>query len=635
MNALLIHNDNLPYNLIKEFQSSIRFNIPTSVVNSHNYSFDSYSDEFIVKHLSEQSYDVIFLTCSLSNKNYLDLAGIDLALHIRLTPKLKHSRVPIVFLSVETKEQVAKLMDDPTFLFTPGLFFLDKMDINSCLNFYQWISNEWKVKEPFLTDLEYTDFLKKISIDNPSHLDTSHSVTNEWSWIRYFDLLYIPENERQPKNKNYEVEVMYYSLLEESIKELKYQKTLHNKWLSLRWTRQYFTKPKHKYKPIVINNTGKKVGLVDDDFRKGWLCLYQYLLSDQKDGVEAFDGFDAELSRDQLVVKIVDWIKDVNSNKNIDLFIIDLRMHLDDLYELNVANLTGVQVIREIKDKINPGIQILVTTASDKVWTYKELQKSNVKNYVIKESPDKDSTREKSRLNFDILIRSLNDSIEMCYLAEIYRDLQDIKSRIKHKVEDRRKTYNDQKIYFYETLYSDGGLLDEIFRILNTGNSDLVNSALLLCYNIIEKYADNYSIFNDNWNVFDENGSPVLTYYPNGSHSDFEIVWGHFSDIMKDYSYQTKMEITSILFYPKSQQRRVDAGKENKIYPQYGSSILKMALVLKYKDNLDDKTINKLIKIRYIRNNFIAHIGSNIKKDVKIGIDEVLFLIRDIFMQIF
>ena len=124
MNALLIHNDNLPTTLINGFNNHLKFDIGQAKILEFDFSFDREVYNQLNPVFKSKNFNVIFIPYSLSLNNYLELSGLRLALHIRLTQMWNHRYIPIVFIGHETKEQIAKLTDYGGFLFSSGFLIL-------------------------------------------------------------------------------------------------------------------------------------------------------------------------------------------------------------------------------------------------------------------------------------------------------------------------------------------------------------------------------------------------------------------------------------------------------------------------------------------------------------------------------
>lgn len=367
MNALLIHNDNLPTRLVEAFESSIKFNIGLSQMMQDGFSFDRVSHEFLERHITSKQFDAIFIPYTLSNQNYLELSGIRLALHIRLTPEFRHMRIPIVFIGHESKEQIAKLTEFPSFLFTSGIFSTDKFEYESYLKIYDWLKHKWK-SDGEMTELspeDYEGFLNRISIDPPSNYLSHHSVDNELSLLSWSE----------------------YLKCDEDIPEVK-----------LNIKTGLFFKYKKAKNPIQSQKTGSifliegkaKVLLIDDEAQKGWEHFYRTLFKTSPSIDVQSLNIDFKLNSKSHIIK--EAIKQIETY-NPDVILLDLRLCDDDFdNHIGVSELSGFKILEEVK-KINRGIQVIITTASSKSKVYETVFKKGADYYILKqESQDPKTT---------------------------------------------------------------------------------------------------------------------------------------------------------------------------------------------------------------------------------------------------
>ena len=73
---------------------------------------------------------------------------------------------------------------------------------------------------------------------------------------------------------------------------------------------------------------------------------------------------------------------------NYDVIFLDLRLlkEEDKVNQIsNISDFTGTKVLRKIKD-INKGIQVIIFTASNKVWNIEKLLEIGANGYYIKEN---------------------------------------------------------------------------------------------------------------------------------------------------------------------------------------------------------------------------------------------------------
>lgn len=358
MNALLIHNDNLPTRLVEAFESSIKFNIGLSQMMQDGFSFDRVSHEFLERHITSKQFDAIFIPYTLSNQNYLELSGIRLALHIRLTPEFRHMRVPIVFIGHESKEQIAKLTEFPSFLFTSGIFSTDKFEYESYLKIYDWLKHKWKSDGEMaeLSPEDYEGFLNRISIDPPSNYLSHHSVDNELSLLSWSE----------------------YLKCDEDIPEVK-----------LNIKTGLFFKYKKAKNPIQSQKTGSifliegkaKVLLIDDEAQKGWEHFYRTLFKTSPSIDVQSLNIDFKLNSKSHIIK--EAIKQIETYFP-DIILLDLRLCDSDFENhISVSELTGIKILEKAKE-INRGIQVIITTASNKAISFETVFTKGANGFIIK-----------------------------------------------------------------------------------------------------------------------------------------------------------------------------------------------------------------------------------------------------------
>jgi CheY-like chemotaxis protein len=115
----------------------------------------------------------------------------------------------------------------------------------------------------------------------------------------------------------------------------------------------------------------------------------------------------------------------VEQHNEIDCFLLDLRLHEDD-FSLS-KDLTGHLVSRKIKE-LNKGNQIIVFTASNKIWNLKEeINKIGASAYILKESPDLNYNELDSLNLYKEFVSSLKQACYLSYLKNIYTKLSQIK----------------------------------------------------------------------------------------------------------------------------------------------------------------------------------------------------------------
>ena len=176
-----------------------------------------------------------------------------------------------------------------------------------------------------------------------------------------------------------------------------------------------------------INAKGKRILLIDDEADKGWeYVLKRLIVTNEND----FDAITHKAS------KYDDFTKEERNmieNGNYDLIFLDLRMNgveEEDVYK--PEDFSGMKILKVIKSK-QPGLQIIMFTASNKAWNLKALLEAGADGYYIKESPEYKFSFGFSLANYD----SLRDNIKTC-LHKSY--LRTVDARIKTIKKDFNQT---------------------------------------------------------------------------------------------------------------------------------------------------------------------------------------------------
>jgi len=402
MRSLLIHNDNIQFDLIDKFENnSLKFEIPSATMMRESYSFDYEAHLILTEWFNEKNkYDTIIIPYNLSNDNYLELTGLRIAAHIRLTPEFNNIYTPIIFIGYETKEQIAKLSDLRTLLFTAGIFTTKKQNFLAIEKQIAWILEN----KPKITNEEYNKFLEIINIQPPANYTSHHSIDNEWAlykWAKYTKCA----NEI-PEIKNRLESGLYFKFLK----------------------KQKIIPESEEQKEFIIDGKAK-VLLIDDESEKGWANFYQHFFNySPKITFKSLSIDYKSLNAEQIIEKANFEIK----NFNPELVLLDLRLTDSDFIENNKPkDFSGYKILEKIK-KENQGIQVIITTASNKVWNFLALKNLGADGYIVK-SKDSDVKED---------IEQLKKQVEKCFQNSY---LKDIYSRIKTIKENLDKTSYDSE----------------------------------------------------------------------------------------------------------------------------------------------------------------------------------------------
>jgi len=609
----LVINNNLPDLIVNKGESdTIPFDPQRIVGENYDFEIDIYQS--LKQIIGEEKYDAFIVFINLDKHNNLEFDGLDIAYTLRLSPELRHQYAPIIFLGSLKLEQVLRLNKKANILLTKGVF-------------YFVLSNEAsasidELKHIDITPEEYIDFIERINVPAPGNYQTHHSVANEWALIRYFSMI----NNDDLNEK--------YKTLKGKIEELNYFNTLHFKYSEANIHRQKFALKRNDPISIIDGIVGKKIGIIDDECVKGWGAFYDYWFSKSGAEILLFDKFEKGKPKESLINDIRKWIDNQKSLASLcDAYIIDLRLHDDDFYNADIDNLSGLQIADYIKKKINPGIQIVISTASNKVWNYQKCFEKGITSFVVKESPETNNTKEETRKSLVYFNREIRKAFQKSYLADIYNVISELKSENVFS-----KTVASKE--FYDLVFSTNGLLDQIFNLLNLDDKrdPVLNQCLLLCFQILENYCDHPLVSNFTNNsfrnlaggcIFDEKGSQkdIFLYKSN---ENTLLTWFTLKldwfDFQVEDSRKTPVDFE---LFPKQKLLM------NEIIGLDSAFLVKMISVLVFRNSINNDEVRRLMKLRYYRSNVAAHQTGNVDLEkFKLSSDDIKFLIL-LFKKIF
>lgn len=449
MNAILIHNDNIRETTLSLFSTNYKFDITPSEVVQTDFSFDKKAHDFLDKHVKDQVFDVIYIHMHLSNSNFLEFGGLRLAHHIRLTESFNHSTTPIVFIGNESIEEINLLHDFGSILFTPGIFTVQD-DSDEILNQYQWIIDNFRSdNQNKLTAQNHSEYLKKIEITPPGHYDSKHSVDNELSLLRWSQYIGLELN-----NVKDNIESSLY---------FKYVTTLNPIPKRIQGEQEQISK-------------SGKILLIDDQWENGWYDFYKSML------------FSAPVELNVLYIRKGQKKEQIIKNAeqeiikiNPDVILLDLRLHDDDFKDkTQIADTTGIKVLQKIQ-KFNPGIRVIITTASSKAETY-ELTR-NLSSGYIQKTLDRNVSQSISKL-----CKTIQTSLQNAEKLKTYHKyLEKIKTRI--LTNDFTKPF----IELAKTNIDTTWIL--IKDSLNEGNKSFTSFAYLQLFYFLEEFAKENSVY--------------------------------------------------------------------------------------------------------------------------------------------
>ncbi len=376
---LIIHSNNIPH--LNDFKNTIKFTLSSS-------SIDEYISDDIISQIKNKEFDTIYIKDSLS-ANYLEFYGLLLSYHIRLSSELRLKRfVPIVILSDLDGYMLNKITPIANILFTKNIFI--GKNNKKTIEYYNSLSLS------SMTEEEYREnFLNLIDIEPPRDYLSRHSITNEWSIYRWSKFLNIKDSQTIEENKNKISSMLYFKYLIEKY-PIQEKKGI-----------TFVPKPPKSEGNILY---------IDDQWKSGWQDIFNYYFEKIKNiNFTTVEELYKDKTQNQLLESIGSSIKDIYP----DLILLDLRLHEDDhKCDVKEEDFSGIKLLKYIKEEVNPGIQVIILTASGNSLIIKEAYKYNIVGYVKKEHPGDLTVNAKD--NFNHLREFIDLGLDKKYLKQIW-----------------------------------------------------------------------------------------------------------------------------------------------------------------------------------------------------------------------
>lgn len=409
--------------------------------------------------LSDKFYDNIFLPISFG-QTLSDFNGLRLAMHIRCTPGL--NQLTNIF--------IYSYLDYSYLISNPYFDILKTMNVEVIgyqpTDFEKAVTNP---REPLLP-VNLADEIRKIKIDPPKNYTDSHSIANEWAVYRWAHALNASDDSINNIEQNVSSNLYF-----------KYLATIY---------------PSSEITPIrdsdlkIKTESNPNILYVDDEADKGWFEIFSKILVDIN-GFEEFQYLDNELDgkpKDQIIKLVTDLVK----SDDIDIVILDYRLHPDDFEEKDFHEITGLQLLKAIKN-INPGIQVILFSATNKVWNLQAMQEAGADGFIIKESPENSLTPDFTIELIKSFKKSIAKSIQNTYQKSLFINFDKIHTSL------LRCDYLDQTKYdkFLKLLIRQLQSIKTSTRGINSDPSTL-DVVFLNCYNYLELYKTHYLSIMDN-----------------------------------------------------------------------------------------------------------------------------------------
>ncbi|MBD8489740.1 hypothetical protein IFO69_13365 [Echinicola sp. CAU 1574] len=458
--------------------------------------------------LGEREYDNIFIPLCFG-QTLSDYNGLRLATYIRCT---------------ETPNQVARI-------FIYGFVGLDFLIDNEYFNILKTKNVELipyskkalaeaangEFKE--LKEEEMAQEIAKLKLDPPLNYTDSHSIANEWAIHQWAKTIGCDETDELAKVFQNIKTNLYFKYLR-TINPISEGDEISPENLKIN----------HEDKPKVL--------LIDDEAEKGWYEIFAYLLGDLNEIYTDYLGDDFKnQSQEEIIDKSIKKIKE----DDIDVVILDFRLNPNDFIGSNPKDISSIRLLKKIKG-LNPGIQVIIFSATNKVWNLQALQDAGTDGFIFKDGS------ENIHQTINSLIANLKTTlVKASWLKPIYKSFDKIKTNAK-----------DLSDHFKVSLENNLSICFELL-IKSFETEKYINYAYLQLFLIVEEFIKEDSIFERGNNCYVV--TPSLRYLvlskkdPTKENSPYKsaLTWanGHYKVGESEYKRRidTNFMMSSILLF--------------------------------------------------------------------------------------
>ncbi|MDY2831435.1 MAG: HEPN domain-containing protein [Sodaliphilus pleomorphus] len=482
MNILILHNSNLPVGITSEGTWQIEaefFNIDYYILSlppTDRPDFDSFISNELnkINLLGENSgntlplaqYDLIVMPLNFT-ESYMEYTGLRVAAHIRLTKEWKSFSTPILFLGSDNRDEIMRFSPLGELLNTFNIYYSKHNSVGQLCKMFLWINQNKLFAD--VNSPEYRSFLYRLKlIPAPANYATHHSIANEWAIMRWIDMMTWDDKYPKPEIMHKEfADMLYFKYL-----------------MAVAGDRESFSRKYKRNNPLCPKIDGianNRIVCVDDESLKGWKVLLESIINASGAEIDfyPFDESTKSISKEKLIDDIKDFLlSDYRKNGGADCYVIDLRLHDDDLSEdVKYHELSGHIIAEFIKSKkLNPYNQVVIFTASNKVWNYeKAVKQTKACGYVIKESPEQNLSKTDSKNLFSKFSKDIKHACHLGFLRGLYSSLKQLETDYGYPEDELSLLYQ-----FIELLNIDN----------NQKQKSLIRASTLTLYAFFESFMD-------------------------------------------------------------------------------------------------------------------------------------------------
>lgn len=520
-------------------------------INDHDISLK------INEWFSEKDYTKIFIPLCFG-PTLSDYNGLRLATHIRCADSKNQLKPIFIYSFVDLSFLIKNEYFD--ILKTKNIFLIGC----SKQNFHEAL------------DLNISDLtidllpkeIKKLNLQIPTNYEDNHSIANEWAIYRWSKIIGASDENIEKIND-----------LQNSNLYFKYLKTIY----------PIGNFNKLNDNQLVINSKGNlKVLYIDDEAEKGWREVFETIFYDKNENID-FSYLDKELN-DRTRKEICELALLNIKKENIDVVILDFRLHKDDFGDANIYEITGYQILKKIK-AYNKGIQVIIFSATNKIWNLQALQDAGADGFIIKESPENSVDSEFTKKSIESFRSTTEECLSRSFLKYFFKNCDKIEQNISRTYSDPQSPFDD----FKKELMVSLKIISDSANNIDLSVSSSLDVVFLNCYNFLEKFKHFYV-----------------------KEIKFKHVLGFEEVEMNRYYFRNSLISQGVFI-------RINIADN----PSFFHSII--ALLIDYFEiiNADNINIEKIYQIKESRNNYIHNDKSNFNINELSDIINVCKIITD------
>lgn len=390
----------------KELTKQLEFS-ENRIISLPSFENESGWHDWTTQLFRDNTINKLVIPISIPTDNPINTEGLKIALHIRLNYELTLPQrlTPIILLSdFNVKNILGKNNFDTdnnpqNLLFTKGIY-LSSFDTDE-------ITKTVTNAEPCLPENYQKQVLNKLKI-LPKASTGKHSITNAWGCFKLAQVTGLRD------------EIFKHDAISGHLK------TLYSKYL-ICYNNAFKQEERIDLEPIKCN--GKKIFFIDDQADEGWADLMKNIFKGAGNNFVFIDSAKYKNSETKLFHDFEGFLNECRSyiDNDWDLVIIDLRLNPEkediDNEMISPTEFSGYKLIDEFLNK-NEGYQIIVSTASNKIWNINAALERGASSYYVKESPEFNYSISETNKHYENFKSDIQKCFAKSYLRDIYKNNQ-------------------------------------------------------------------------------------------------------------------------------------------------------------------------------------------------------------------